>query len=261
MEIVSERIIGDSRYYADTDGTEYLSVTSLLSEYSDKTTLIKWRERIGDEEANAIVEQAKEIGKKAHAQIENYFDDDTLLVEDIYAKRALSDFYSRVELLKCEEVVSYVDENTGAAYAGRYDQLVYIPSESFIYQEHPEIHVKPGNYLADLKTKRRLPSLSSYPFYVKHLLQGSAYFNAIRDIDIAGFVMVCVGKRKSRLFMIDTSLLEYYWSLYERMLIDYYGDRKHIKTFWNEFVNKPMEHITHLQQFVSYQPYVILPAE
>ena len=261
MKIVAERIENDSRYYADEDGVEYLSVTSLLSKYSDKTTLIKWRERIGDEAADAIVAEAVLNGKKAHSQIEDYFDNKDFIVDDIFAKRALDDFYSRVQLVACEEVVSYVDDDTGAAYAGRYDQLVYIPEKTFYYEDDLEEYVPSGNYLADLKTKRRLPSLSSYSFYVKHLLQGSAYFNAVRHLDIAGFVMVCVGKRKSRLFTIDTELLEYYWSLYERMLIDYYGDRRYLKTFWNEFVDKPIDHITHLQQYVSYQPRVILPVQ
>lgn len=258
MEIVSERLLDDSRFYMDEDGIEYLSVTSLLSKYSNKDILIKWRQRIGDEAADEIVNTAVTNGKNAHAQLEAYFADTTYKVDDIFASKAITDFYSRVDLVSCEEVVSYVDPTTNAAYAGRYDSLVWVPEEAFRYQDMPEHHIKSGLYLTDLKTKRKLPNLNSYKFYVKHLLQGSAYFNALRHLDIIGFIIVCVGKRKSRLFMLDLELLEYYWGLYETMLIDYYGERKYINSFWDDFVDKPIQHITELQQFVSYQPHIII---
>ena len=54
------------RHYVMPDGvTKLKSVTSILSEKMDKTALLEWRKRVGEEEANKISTQAarREIGR------------------------------------------------------------------------------------------------------------------------------------------------------------------------------------------------------
>ena len=259
LEIVSERIdAGGSRYYTDKDGVEYLSVTSLPSKYADSTFLENWRERIGVEEAERIVAERVAIGKAAHSAIEDHFAGTAVLNK--YARNAINSFYSKVDIMACEEVVSWRCPEHGVAYAGRYDQVVRIAPETFCYADSG-LFVPPGQYICDLKTKRRLPSLDSFSFYVKHLLQAAAYYNAMRDSDITGYVMVATGARKTRLFLLDVPLLEHYWTLYREMLMDYYGDRRLLDsgTYWDEKVNRPVMYDRTEGQLLSVQPHIIHP--
>jgi hypothetical protein len=66
-------VIDNQRYYVLPDGvTKLKSVTTLLGEKLDKSALIKWRERVGEEEANRISVQATRRGNSVHAIAERY---------------------------------------------------------------------------------------------------------------------------------------------------------------------------------------------
>lgn len=71
-ELTTEMIDGQ-RYYLLPDGqTKLKSVTSVLSEKMDKTALIKWKERVGEEEAERISVQAARRGTSIHNMAERY---------------------------------------------------------------------------------------------------------------------------------------------------------------------------------------------
>jgi genome maintenance exonuclease 1 len=59
------------RVYMDEEGNEYPSITSVLSILS-KEGIMKWRERVGEEEANRISGQAIAKGNKVHNLLEMY---------------------------------------------------------------------------------------------------------------------------------------------------------------------------------------------
>lgn len=72
VELTTETIDG-KRHYVLPDGTTKLkSVTTIISEKSDKTALYEWRKRIGDEEANRISTQAARRGTSIHKIAERY---------------------------------------------------------------------------------------------------------------------------------------------------------------------------------------------
>lgn len=58
------------RLYKKED-TYYASVTTMLSYTSDKTGLIKWRKRVGEEEANKISKAATTKGTSIHSLVES----------------------------------------------------------------------------------------------------------------------------------------------------------------------------------------------
>jgi len=73
--------IEDQRYYVMPDGvTKLKSVTSVLSEKMDKTALLEWRKKVGDEKANRISTQAARRGTAIHKMAERYI----LNEENIY---------------------------------------------------------------------------------------------------------------------------------------------------------------------------------
>lgn len=62
----------DGRFYTTPDGNKYESITTALSRWGDKTALIKWRQRVGEKEANRITRVASSRGTGMHEIAENY---------------------------------------------------------------------------------------------------------------------------------------------------------------------------------------------
>lgn len=60
------------RVYKTPDG-EYPSITTILGATSDNSFLVRWREKVGDEEADRISKEATDRGTAVHDYIEKYF--------------------------------------------------------------------------------------------------------------------------------------------------------------------------------------------
>ena len=63
------------RHYVDPDGNKYPSITTVLSILS-REAIQRWRERVGEEEANRISRVASSRGTKIHNIIEKYIAND-----------------------------------------------------------------------------------------------------------------------------------------------------------------------------------------
>lgn len=80
VELTTETIDG-KRHYVLPDGvTKLKSVTTIISEKSDKTALYEWRKKVGEEEANRISTQTARRGTSIHKIAERY----VLNEENIY---------------------------------------------------------------------------------------------------------------------------------------------------------------------------------
>jgi genome maintenance exonuclease 1 len=66
------RIDGEQRFYQTPDGYKYPSVTTVLSEMSDKTAIMEWRKRVGEEEANRVSGRATRRGTAVHSLLEKF---------------------------------------------------------------------------------------------------------------------------------------------------------------------------------------------
>lgn len=60
-----------SRLY-DAPGGKVASVTTILDSTKDKTFLLEWRKRVGDEEANRISKESAGLGTLMHSHLEKY---------------------------------------------------------------------------------------------------------------------------------------------------------------------------------------------
>lgn len=79
IELTTTTINGQ-RFYLLPDGvTKLKSVTSILSEKLNKDSLLEWRKRVGEEEANKISTQAARRGTAIHNIAERY-----VLNEEVY---------------------------------------------------------------------------------------------------------------------------------------------------------------------------------
>jgi len=61
-----------ARGYEDSEGTFYQSTTSWIDERWDKTHIKKWKERIGEAEADRIRDRAADRGSTLHTTLEAY---------------------------------------------------------------------------------------------------------------------------------------------------------------------------------------------
>ena len=106
-KIELERVVIDGvRHYATPNGKRYKSVTTILSEKTDKTHLYEWRKRVGEAEANKISTQAANRGTAIHTICEQY-----LLNETNYPKGVMPTNLATFKTLR-----PIIDENIGMIY-------------------------------------------------------------------------------------------------------------------------------------------------
>lgn len=104
-----EQVNGEvgGRYYRDPDGNKYHSVTKILDTALDKSGLIKWRERIGDEEADKIMKESQIRGKFVHDFSERY------VLNENYDNSWEKSKYAQY----CQAIKDSLDQNLDAYYA------------------------------------------------------------------------------------------------------------------------------------------------
>ena len=210
------------RLYIDDDGELYISNTSLLSKYENKAGLDAWIERIGEEEANRIRDEASERGTLAHSEIEYYLEHNTY-PEAIskYSKVAIEGFYGCTEIVEMEGLVAFNDGKV--RFAGRFDQLLRIKPNTFRYIDSTEF-LPAKLLLCDLKTKAKAPTME-FSYIFKHLLQSSAYVVAkelIEGICIDGIAIIFASPRTCKQVYLSRENIDYYWDIFYSMLEDYH---------------------------------------
>jgi genome maintenance exonuclease 1 len=97
------------RVYVDEENNEYPSITSVLSILS-KDAIMKWRARVGEEEANRVSSTAIKRGNKVHDMLENYILNNPLAQEN----------FTPADLIALENFNSIkpiIDENLSKVYA------------------------------------------------------------------------------------------------------------------------------------------------
>lgn len=77
MEVVEK---DGKRWYEVTDGVHYPSVTTVMSATADKDFLVKWRKRVGEEQADMISSNSTARGTALHALNEQYLKNEPIEV-------------------------------------------------------------------------------------------------------------------------------------------------------------------------------------
>ena len=74
---LSRTSLDGKRVYQCPDGNAVACVTTILDSTKDKTHLLEWRKRVGEETAKRITKEASGRGTRMHKYIENYINDGT----------------------------------------------------------------------------------------------------------------------------------------------------------------------------------------
>lgn len=69
---IKQRNSGEGRVYEINGVVSYPSITTVLSKTSDKSSLIAWRKRVGEEQASRVTRAATTRGTSMHKLCENY---------------------------------------------------------------------------------------------------------------------------------------------------------------------------------------------
>jgi hypothetical protein len=187
---------GKGRYYViDEDlGVKLPSVTTILSETTDKTALEAWKARIGEAEAEKISKFSANRGTFMHSLHEHYLDSrfikkdsnplqiafqnamkecSSLTKEEMEVGKNLflnfhnnSDFYESVKEIAFQEesVWSYI----GGGYAGRLDLMIKNKSDEFV--------------LIDFKTSKKPKKEDWIEGYKKQVSAYSVATNEVKGI-------------------------------------------------------------------------------
>lgn len=96
------------RRYITPNGEAYPSVTTVLSEYSKKA-IMEWRNRVGEEQANKISNQASSRGTRLHTLCEKY------LLNELSPLKLQSEMPDAKELFY--KIKPQLDQNIGTIYS------------------------------------------------------------------------------------------------------------------------------------------------
>ena len=172
--------------YVTPEG-EYPSITTILSATSNNTFLDKWRERVGDEEADRISKEATDRGTAVHDYIEKYFLQEDRNFSTYFTDSGLSEEAVKIKqpardiIRECErnKFIPYAQEiplwHPKLKYAGRVDG-VGLWNDTLT--------------IVDFKTSKK----RKYPSQIKnYYIQATAYavaHNYLFDTRINNFAIV-----------------------------------------------------------------------
>ena len=163
-DLKTENIEG-KRYYVTPKGNKYVSITSLLGNLS-KQSIIEWRRRVGEAEANKISRQASSRGTRVHNICESYIQNQVGILEGELPD-AIEMFNSIVPLLDRIDNIHVVE---GALYS---DELGLAGRTDLIAEFDGNLSV------IDYKTSRKPKNWEMCHAY---FMQGAFYAHAYEEL-------------------------------------------------------------------------------
>ena len=163
QDLQTENING-KRHYVTPDGNKYVSITTLLSNLS-KAGIQKWRERVGEVEANKISTKASRQGSRVHSICESYIKNEYGYLDGRMPNEI--DMFSSIQsLLDCIDNIHCVE---GALYS---DELKLAGRTDLIAEFNNELAV------IDYKTSRKIKTWDMCHAY---FMQGAFYAHAYEE--------------------------------------------------------------------------------
>ena len=109
IELETSTVDG-KRCYVTPTGEKYPSVTTILSDYK-KDSIIEWRKRVGEKEANKISTQASRRGTKVHKLCEDYLNNELSTKEytpdNVEMFKSIQPTLDEIELVYAQERTLY----------------------------------------------------------------------------------------------------------------------------------------------------------
>lgn len=187
-ELQTENI--DGRRFYKTPNGNYQSITTLLSNLS-KDSISRWRERVGETEANRISTKASRQGTAVHELCEKYINNEEGFVTEamphlVEMFEAILPLLDRVDNVHAIEGAMYSDE---LQLAGRTDLIAEFDGQLAII---------------DYKTSRRI---KTWEMCASYFMQGAFYAHAYEEltgISINNIVIIMAVENEKPLLFRET---------------------------------------------------------
>ena len=189
LDLKTENVDG-KRHYVTPDGNKYISITTLLSNLS-KAGIQKWRNRVGEEEANRISTKASRQGTGVHSICESYIKNEDGFL-DGRMPNEVEMFQSIESLLDCIDDVHCVE---GALYS---DELKLAGRTDLIAEFDNQLAV------IDYKTSRKI---KTWEMCHSYFMQGAFYAMAYEErtgIPINNIVIIMAVENEKPLLFRET---------------------------------------------------------
>tara|TARA_B100000927_G_C16462904_1_gene468585 strand:- start:1288 stop:1959 length:672 start_codon:yes stop_codon:yes gene_type:complete len=212
-KILQRKSTPQGRQYVGDDNVPVPSVTTVLDKTSDKTALIAWRKRVGEEEANRVSKESAGLGTKVHNAIEKHILGET--VE--FGNNMVSVMAKEMSDLVINEGFTNIDEVWGTEigliapglYAGTTDCVGMHKGEEAIIDFKTSKKIKKEEWIED--------------YYLQCCAYAMAH-NEMYDTNIKKGVILMVSRdNKFKEFVIEGARFEMYCDLWETRLTDYYA--------------------------------------
>ena len=204
------------RFYIDSKGKEVPSVTNVLSSTSDQSGIDKWKQRVGLEEAERILQESTSIGSTVHNALENYLQNKKWEILDD------GSYVSKTSILILDSFIknhiSEIDEVWGleaglildGLYAGTADCIGIFNGQESLIDFKTAKKVKPKEWIED------------------YFLQCSAYANAhnvMYGTNINQIVILMVDRNQEfKKFIAKDREFDHYTKKWKQRLINFHKE-------------------------------------
>lgn len=153
------------RFYVTPEGNHYPSVTTVLSNFGDKSGIERWKQRIGEEEANKILTKASRRGTGVHLLCEKLLLDQQLDLDQqlpnqvALFKQLQPMLQSRIQTVRASECALYSDK---LKIAGRCDAIVEFDGVESILDFKTSTKLKQEKYIQNYFLQATLYSCMVY---------------------------------------------------------------------------------------------------
>lgn len=202
------------RKYTDDISDPVPSVTTILDKTTDKTFLLEWKKRVGEQEAQRISTESANLGTRVHTALEEYIGGE-------HWDRFGNNLFQKQSRLMAENMISkgltHIEEVWGLEVGLLYDGLYAGTSDCVgVYRGKPSI--------IDFKTSRKIKKRE---WIENYFLQCTAYaqaHNLMFGTDINHSVIIMVDREGNvENFEIQHDEFEHYSVLWTDRVKQYYG--------------------------------------
>jgi genome maintenance exonuclease 1 len=195
VSLTREHIDGKRYYVLPNSNYKFRSVTTVLGEKLDKSGLVKWREKVGEEEAKKIMVQAANRGTAVHNICERY-----ILNEKNYSKGEMPS-----NVVSFRVIQKALDENVNNIYGIElplYSKALMVAGTSDLIAEY-----KGKVSVIDFKTSKRLKDENWIEGYFLQSTLYSMMFERLYEIKCEQIVIiiVCDDEPEAQIFVKDRS--------------------------------------------------------
>ena len=204
------------RFYIDSENNEVPSVTTVLDNMSDKkASLTEWRNRVGDIEADRVMNEATDIGSMVHLSLENHLNG---IDKNVFTNDSLGNMAKRMSQKLIDDALHDISEVHGLEvhlvlnklYAGTADCVGVIDGKDTII---------------DFKTSKRIKKKEWIEDY---FLQGCAYANAhniMFNTDISQVVILMIDRDLIfKKFLIKDYEFKHYTNIWKKKLLKFHNN-------------------------------------